>query len=104
LIASASAWLGFLNSAAVRALPEFHAGEIGGVVHGDNSGQVIAHGLRFRGQDHLSANLQGQYLFFCELGDRGAGSNSIVPNSSPQAMAMRMVISSSASMYSRVEA
>jgi hypothetical protein len=96
---------------------KFHAGEIGGMVHaldqdrpstiidyGDNSGQVIAHGLRFRGDHDLSRNLQGQHLFSANWAVAAAGSNTIVPNSSPRAMAMRMVFSSSASRYSRIEA
>jgi hypothetical protein len=37
------------------------------VDHGNDSGQVIARGLRFRSRDDLSRNLQGQHLFYRKL-------------------------------------
>jgi hypothetical protein len=62
---------------------QFHAGDVGGMVHAldqdrppavvdhsDNSGQMIARCLRFGSGDDLSRNLEGQHLLLRELRGR----------------------------------
>jgi hypothetical protein len=82
---------------------QFHAGEIGGMVHaldqdrpptvvdyGNDSGQVIARGLRYLSRDEIS---RVNTFFSANCAVAAGGSDTTAPSRSPQAMAIRMMIS-----------